>query len=118
MELYYILAALSITGLIAYFLQIWVVRSYLPASLPSAGDHIYPPVSILKPLKGLDDNLYDNLESLCRLDYPVFEVIFSLQTWNDQAYKVAKIVKDKYPKIDITIHIEKCDDGPTPRLIT
>jgi ceramide glucosyltransferase len=116
MELFCILAAISIAGLIAYFFQIWAVRSYLPAALPGTEERIYPPVSILKPLKGLDDNLYDNLESICRLDYPAFEVIFSLQTWNDPAYKVAKNVKDKHPEADITIHIERCNEGLNPKI--
>jgi ceramide glucosyltransferase len=116
MELFYILTAISIAGLIAYFLQIWAVRSYLPAALPVTEGRIYPPVSILKPLKGLDDNLYDNLESLCRLDYPTFEIIFSLQTWNDPAYKVAKKVKDKHPEVDITIHTERCSEGLNPKI--
>jgi ceramide glucosyltransferase len=116
MELFYILAALSIIGLAAYFLQIWAVYSYMPAKSPPAGSPVCPPVSILKPLKGLDDNLYDNLESLCCLNYPTFEVIFSLQTWNDPAYKVAKMVKDKYPDVDITIHIERCNRGLNPKI--
>jgi ceramide glucosyltransferase len=116
MELFYIPAAISIAALIAYSFQIWAVRSYLPAALPAAEERIYPAVSILKPLKGLDDNLYDNLESLCRLDYPEFELIFSLQTWNDPAYKVAKKIKDKHPETDITIHIERCNEGLNPKI--
>jgi ceramide glucosyltransferase len=116
MEIYYIFAALSIVGLMTYAMQIWAVRSYQPAVAPGGIARAYPPVSILKPLKGLDDNLYDNLESLCRLDYSVFEIIFSLQNRNDQAYKVAKKVKDKYPEIDITINVERCNSGLNPKI--
>ena len=62
-----------------------------------------PGLSVLKPLKGLDDNLFDNIESICVQDYPAYEIIFSLQDHNDPAYKVARKVKEKYPERDISI---------------
>lgn len=71
---------------------------------------------MLKPLKGLDDNLFDNLESICIQDYPQYEIIFSLQDHNDPAYKVAKKIKDKYPHKDISILIERCNAGLNPKV--
>ena len=122
MEIFYIFAGLSMIGLVAYGFQIWAIRSAMKAngkgtvaekaSLPSA----QPGVSVLKPLKGLDDNLFDNIESICLQDYPAYEIIFSLQDHNDPAYKVARKVKEKYPEKDISIIIEQCNAGLNPKV--
>ncbi|KAJ7225685.1 hypothetical protein GGX14DRAFT_421704, partial [Mycena pura] len=37
-----------------------------------------PGVSILRPLKGLDTNLYENLESTFTQEYPNFEILLSV----------------------------------------
>ena len=75
-----------------------------------------PAVSILKPLKGIDDNLFDNLESFCVQDYPEYEIIFALQDQNDPAYKVAGKIKDKYPDRDISIVVRRCNAGLNPKV--
>ena len=122
MELFLTFAILSILGLFAYAAQIWAVRSYScsPAT-PSSGEGdpsptFFPPVSILKPLKGLDDKLFDNLESFCLLDYPEYEIIFALQNENDPACKVARKIKEKHPDKNITIHVERCSSGLNPKV--
>lgn len=50
------------------------------------------------------------------LDYPEYEIIFSLQDFNDPAYKVARKIKDKYPDRDIAIVVEHCEDGLNPKV--
>lgn len=119
MIIFWILAGISIFGIIGYLLQIAAVRSYV-APLHSGESSRFPrsfsPVSILKPLKGLDDGLFDNLESFCNLDYPVYELIFALQNRNDPAYKVVSKIKDKYPSKDITIVVEHCNEGLNPKV--
>lgn len=124
MEIFIIFACLTAIGLIAYGFQIWSIRSTLKGTDTGKGKgeerstlHIpLPPVSILKPLKGLDDNLFDNLESICIQNYPEYEIIFSLQDHNDPAFKVARKIKDKYPDKDITIIVEKCNAGLNPKV--
>ncbi|GAB4421111.1 MAG: ceramide glucosyltransferase [Thermodesulfovibrionales bacterium] len=50
------------------------------------------------------------------LDYPEYEIIFSLQDFNDPAYKVARKIKDKYPDKDISIVVERCNAGLNPKV--
>jgi ceramide glucosyltransferase len=112
-------AGITVIGITGYLFQMIAVRSYVS---PFNSGEITPlpqtfqPVSILKPLKGLDDGLFDNLESFCHLEHPQYEIIFTLQSQNDPAYKVAKKVKEKYPLHDITIVVEYCDEGLNPKI--
>jgi ceramide glucosyltransferase len=76
-----------------------------------------PPVSILKPLKGLDDDLFDNLESFCRLDYPDYEVIISLQDRHDPAYRVAAAVRARHPE-RVKLVVEHSVVGRNPKINT
>ncbi len=50
----------------------------------------FPPVSILKPLCGLDDELEQNLEAFAALDYPNFEVLLGVKNRDDAAWPVAQ----------------------------
>jgi ceramide glucosyltransferase len=121
MTIFALCAAISMIGIILYLLQVgttWSLFRKKPrtnARTAYGMDHT-PPVSILKPLKGLDDNLFDNLASFCLQDYPSYEVIFSLQDLNDPAYKVAKKVQDKYPDRNISLVVEKCQAGLNPKV--
>ncbi len=121
MEIFWIFAVITILGLAGYGLQILAVCSYTSTSPLNSGEgnalpRFFPTISILKPLKGLDDNLFDNLESFCNQEYPEYEIIFPLQDHNDQAYKVARKIKEKYPDKDISIVVERCDEGLNPKV--
>jgi ceramide glucosyltransferase len=118
MALFWVFAAITIVGLIAYVFQIWAVRATCSERLNcfNGSNGSYPHISILKPLKGLDDNLFDNLESFCNLDYPEYEIVFSLQDYNDPAYKIAKKIKDRHSDKDITILVSRCNDGLNPKV--
>lgn len=120
MIIFYVFATLAALGLIGYLFQSIAIWSYTvqtkASDKPQALPGFLPPVSILKPLKGLDDNLFDNLDSFCTLDYPEYEIIFSLQDFNDQAYKVALKVKERHPLKDITIIVERCNTGLNPKV--
>jgi len=122
MTIFAICAAISIAGTILYLLQIGAAYSLLRKKQKTEERTImreiscFPPVSILKPLKGLDDNLFDNLSSYCLQDYPNYEIHFCLQDFNAPAYKVAKKVQDKYPDRDISFIVEKCAVGLNPKV--
>ena len=118
--LVWILGGVILWGLMIYVLQIIAVRSALSSGRSQEGTPIppssFPAISVLKPLKGLEDNLFGNLESFCVQDYPEYEVIFSLQDENDPAYKVARKVKEKFADRSISIVVERGHHGLNPKV--
>lgn len=71
-----------------------------------------PGVSILRPLKGLDTNLYENLESTFNQEYPNYEIIFSVADERDQALPLVQSLISRYPDVKATVIIGKSTSMP------
>jgi len=109
------LVAASVGACVLQFRSAWKSLRAAPADEP--GDRCdLPPVSILKPLKGVDDRLLSNLAAFCRLDYPEYEVIFCLQGASDPALRVARKVKEAHPDRQISIVVSECRKGRNPKV--
>jgi ceramide glucosyltransferase len=65
-----------------------------------------PPVSILKPLKGVDPEIYRSFRSHCLQDYPDYEIIFGVSDPNDPAIESVKQLQAEFP--DRRIQLVHC----------
>jgi ceramide glucosyltransferase len=59
-----------------------------------------PPVSVLKPLHGMEQGLERNLESFFEQDYPEFELLFCARHEIDEGLQLARRVAERYPAVD------------------
>ena len=64
-----------------------------------------PAVTVLKPLKGPGLDLYANLASFCRQDYPTYQIVFGVEDARDPAVKVVQQIKRDFPERDIVLSV-------------
>ncbi len=96
--------AVLLVGAVVYsaltMLAAWRYLSVHPPALTSR-----EPVSILKPLAGLDLDLESNLRTFFEQDYPDFEIIFAARQPDDPAVAVVEALRKEYPLIPCRILI-------------
>jgi ceramide glucosyltransferase len=96
-------------------LQAMAQRAVLQTEAPPLPDS-FPPVSILKPLKGVDADLKENLRSLYRIEYPDFEVVLGTEDERDPALALAQRVAAEFPHIRSVILSSSAAIGFNPKV--
>lgn len=102
---YWIVLVFAVAPLAYYLLSLYCVIAYFrdlrKSRLPRP---LYtPPVSILKPVRGVDHQAYENFASFCRLDYPQYEIIFAVAEPDDPAVPVIERVQADFPSRSIRL---------------
>ncbi len=70
---------------------------------PRAAGRAYPFVSVLKPVKNIDDDMAANLESFYRLDYPAYEILFAVDDLRDPCVGLLRRLKAAHPGVPTAI---------------
>jgi len=79
------------------------LRFFLRARMSS--NEFLPPISNLKPVRGLDPEAYENFASFCRQDYPEYEIVFCVGDTDDPALPVLHRLQRDFPHTRIRILI-------------
>lgn len=89
---------------IYYGIAIFSCLRFFLARRPQAKEFL-PPISNLKPVRGLDPEAYENFASFCRQDYPNYEILFCVGDSSDPALPVLRQLKADFPETQIRIVI-------------
>jgi len=95
--------AVAAIPFIYYLISIYSSWRYFHQPDDAPDPSFLPPVSILKPFRGLDPEAYENLESFCRQDYPDYEIVFCVDPDDAAIVSVIERLKTDFPKRRIRV---------------
>lgn len=94
-----LVAVLGCLSSCAYYLFcLWGARAFVRQRSPERAAAPLPPVSILKPLKGSDPDIYESFRSHCLQDYPEYEIIFGVSDPDDPAVACVEQLRQEFPQ--------------------
>jgi ceramide glucosyltransferase len=110
-----IVLILAAGPLMYYLLSLYCVVDYFRAvrKLPARNDAFAPPASILKPVRGVDRDAYENFASYCNLNYPEYEIIFAVADVNDQVVPLIEKLQRDFPnrRIRLVTSVERLGEN-------
>lgn len=102
-----IIIGIGLIGSTLYTLvMLYSAREFFALRRRPEDDGDLPSISVLKPLKGLDVELFQNLSVLCQQNYGRYQVIFGVADADDPAVAVVRELQAAYPTVDIELVVD------------
>ncbi|MGH9521098.1 MAG: glycosyltransferase [Terriglobales bacterium] len=76
-----------------------------------------PPVSLLKPIKGVDAGAYENFASFCRLDYPDYEILFCIDEDDLESAAILGRLQSDFPQRRIRVLLGEPGNGSNDKVM-
>jgi ceramide glucosyltransferase len=108
-----------LTSSIYYLICLWSAMAFLRGRNSGQNTRVaptFPPVSILKPLKGIDPEIYESFRSHCLQDYPEYEIIFGVSDPNDPAVASVQRLQREFPNRSIQLVVCPEKLGPNVKV--
>src|SRR5215470_18151361 len=103
-----VVLVLAIAPLAYYLVAIFAAFRFFRRERASKLPEFMPPVSLLKPVRGVDFASYENFRSFCALNYPEYEILFCVNEMSDPAVPVIQQLAKEFPGR----RIEICSGAP------
>jgi ceramide glucosyltransferase len=91
-----IILLIALIPFIYYLLSLYSAARYFSVARKEnpPNNEFFPPISCLKPIKGLDEDAYENYASFCRQDYPEYEILFCVDKDDPAVPVLEKLIRD------------------------
>jgi ceramide glucosyltransferase len=87
-------------------------------TVPNTASESLPPVSIFKPVHGMEERLEQNLESFFQQDYPDYEIIIGARSKDDPAIVLAEQLGQRYLNVKSRIVASGPPEWPNAKVFT
>src|SRR3984957_19787129 len=98
-----------------YFIALYSSWRYFRQP-PQTARAFTPPVSILKPIRGVDPDAYENFSSFCRQDYPEYEILFCVSDREDPILPVIERLQGEFPQRRIQVFFGSGRTAPNDKV--
>jgi len=113
----WVLFAAALGALLFFAVGLICTRHHVRLAPPPPPKHELPPISLLKPIKGVEEGLVDNLESVFAQDYDgAMEIVFSSTEHDDPGIAVARRVAARHPEWSVRFVRSDSNFGLNPKV--
>ena len=113
-EVFQIICLIPVIGGSVYsILSVWTIIRFFSISRPdeNIADEFKPPVTVLKPVRGLEKDLKSRLRTICIQDYPKYQVVYSVQDPKDPAFPILKEIQEEFGSERVSVVISTVQAG-------